>query len=91
MRGQCLLALDRDNKDEARRAFVTARDFAKRQGAILFERRAEAALAQLGDTPPAEYAAEPSHAWRTNSHNSLRVRSWCRVSDAGRSRPIQPY
>jgi hypothetical protein len=54
MRGQCLLALDRNNKDEARRAFVTARDFAKRQGAILFERRAEAALAQLGDTPPAE-------------------------------------
>ncbi len=41
---QCLLALDRNNKDEARRAFVTARDFAKRQGAILFERRAEAAL-----------------------------------------------
>jgi class 3 adenylate cyclase len=54
MRGQCLLALDRNNKDEARRAFVTARDFAKRQGAILFERRAEVALAQLGDTPPAE-------------------------------------
>jgi class 3 adenylate cyclase/tetratricopeptide (TPR) repeat protein len=47
VRGECLLALDRNNKDQARRAFATARDIAKRQGAIIFERRAEASLAAL--------------------------------------------
>ena len=36
LRGECLLALDRDNKDEARQAFAAARDIAKRQGAIIF-------------------------------------------------------
>jgi tetratricopeptide (TPR) repeat protein len=46
LRGQCLLALSRTNKDEARRAFMTARDIARRQGAVLFERRADAALAE---------------------------------------------
>jgi class 3 adenylate cyclase/tetratricopeptide (TPR) repeat protein len=50
LRGQCLLALDGANKAEARQTFVTARDVAKRQGAIIFERRAEAALAELGGT-----------------------------------------
>ena len=44
LRGECLLALDRDNKDEARSAFATARDIARRQGAVIFERRAEASL-----------------------------------------------
>jgi class 3 adenylate cyclase/tetratricopeptide (TPR) repeat protein len=48
LRGQCLLALDRANKDAARAAFVIARDVAKRQGAIIFARRADAALAELG-------------------------------------------
>ena len=47
LRGECLLALDRDNKDEARPAFATARDIARRQGAVIFERRAEASLAEL--------------------------------------------
>ncbi len=47
LRGQCLLALDRDAKEEARRAFIAARDIAKRQGATLFRDRAEAALADL--------------------------------------------
>jgi predicted ATPase/class 3 adenylate cyclase len=47
LRGACLLALGRDNKDEARRAFTTARDSARRQGAIVFERRAEASLAEV--------------------------------------------
>ncbi len=47
LRGLCLLALDRANKDEARRAFTTARDIAKQQGAVIFERRAETALADL--------------------------------------------
>jgi class 3 adenylate cyclase/tetratricopeptide (TPR) repeat protein len=44
LRGECLLALDRANKAAARQAFVTARDIARRQGAVIFERRAEALL-----------------------------------------------
>lgn len=44
VRGECLLALSRDNKDAARQAFATARDIARRQGAVVFERRADAAL-----------------------------------------------
>jgi class 3 adenylate cyclase/tetratricopeptide (TPR) repeat protein len=47
LRGLCLLALDRANKDEARASFTTAKDIAERQGAALFARRAEAALAEL--------------------------------------------
>ncbi len=49
LRGHLLLALDRDNRDEARRAFGTARDVAERQGAIILARRAEAALADMAD------------------------------------------
>jgi class 3 adenylate cyclase/tetratricopeptide (TPR) repeat protein len=48
LRGECLLALDRGNKDVARQAFSSARDIAGRQGATVFERRAAAALAELG-------------------------------------------
>jgi tetratricopeptide (TPR) repeat protein len=44
LRGECLLALDRAGKDEARAAFATARDIARRQGAVILERRAEASL-----------------------------------------------
>ena len=47
LRGECLLALGRGNKDEARQAFTTARDSARRQGAVIFERRAEASLAEV--------------------------------------------
>ena len=47
LRGECLLALDRANKDEANRAFAAARNIARRQGAIIFERRAETSLAEL--------------------------------------------
>ena len=47
LRGACLLALDRGNKSEARSAFATAADIAKRQGAVIFERRAEASLSEL--------------------------------------------
>jgi len=47
LRGECLLALNRANKDAARRAFVIARDIARRQGAVIFERRAKASLAEL--------------------------------------------
>jgi class 3 adenylate cyclase/tetratricopeptide (TPR) repeat protein len=47
LRGECLLALDRDNKGEARRAFDTACDVAQRQGAVIFERRARAALSEM--------------------------------------------
>jgi tetratricopeptide (TPR) repeat protein len=47
LRGACLLALDRANKDEARLAFGSARDIARRQGAIIFQRRAETSLAEL--------------------------------------------
>jgi class 3 adenylate cyclase/tetratricopeptide (TPR) repeat protein len=47
LRGECLLALGRGNKDEARQAFATAGDSARRQGAVIFERRAEASLAEV--------------------------------------------
>jgi class 3 adenylate cyclase/tetratricopeptide (TPR) repeat protein len=47
LRGECLLALDRNNKDEARQASARAGEIARQQGAIIFQRRAEAALAQL--------------------------------------------
>jgi class 3 adenylate cyclase/tetratricopeptide (TPR) repeat protein len=47
LRGACLLALDRHNKAEARSAFAIAVDIAKRQGAVIFERRAEASLSEL--------------------------------------------
>ena len=53
LRGECLLALGRDRKAEAREAFATARDVARRQGAVLFERRAEARLAEPDDAQPA--------------------------------------
>ena len=44
LRGECLLALDHDNEDEAQQAFLTARDIASRQGAIILAHRAEASL-----------------------------------------------
>ncbi len=47
LRGLCLVALDRGNKDEARAAFVTAKEIADRQGAVIFARRAETALLGL--------------------------------------------
>lgn len=47
LRGACLLALDRGNKTEARSTFATAADIAKRQGAVIFERRAQASLSEL--------------------------------------------
>jgi class 3 adenylate cyclase/predicted ATPase len=47
LRGECLLALGHGNKDEARGAFATARDSARQQGAVIFERRAEASLAEV--------------------------------------------
>jgi class 3 adenylate cyclase/tetratricopeptide (TPR) repeat protein len=49
LRGACLLALDRDNKNEARSAFATALDIATRQGAVIFQRRAEASLSELSN------------------------------------------
>ena len=48
LRAECLLSLDRRNKAEAQRAFTTARDDARQQGATLFERRAAARLDELG-------------------------------------------
>ena len=47
LRGECLLALDRDNKVEARQTFATARSIAQRQRAVIFERRAEASLSRV--------------------------------------------
>ena len=47
LRGECLLALGRDNKDEARSAFTTAGNIAKRQGAVILERRAAVSLSAL--------------------------------------------
>jgi predicted ATPase/class 3 adenylate cyclase len=50
LRGECLLALGRDNKDEARSAFATALDIARRQGAIVLQRRAEATISELSNS-----------------------------------------
>jgi class 3 adenylate cyclase/tetratricopeptide (TPR) repeat protein len=50
LRGECLLALGRDRKEEARQAFATARDVARQQGAVIFERRAEASLAEVANS-----------------------------------------
>jgi len=47
LRGECLQALDRHNKTEARSAFAIAIDIAKRQGAVIFERRAQASLSKF--------------------------------------------
>jgi class 3 adenylate cyclase/tetratricopeptide (TPR) repeat protein len=47
LRGECLLALDRNNKEEARQAFTTASEIARRQRAVIFRRRAEASLKEL--------------------------------------------
>ena len=47
LRGACLLALDRGNRSEARSSFATAADIARRQRAVIFERRAEASLSDL--------------------------------------------
>ena len=47
LRGASLLALDRRNKAEAQSAFTTAIDIARCQGAVIFQRRAEAAWSEL--------------------------------------------
>jgi hypothetical protein len=47
LRGACLLALDRNNKEEAYRTFAIAADIAKHQGAVILERRAQASLSDL--------------------------------------------
>lgn len=47
LRGVCLLALDRGNKTEARSTFATAANIAKRQGAAILERRAQASLSEF--------------------------------------------
>jgi predicted ATPase len=49
LRGECLLALDRNNKNEAQLAFAAARDIARRQGAIIFQRRAETSLSTIAN------------------------------------------
>jgi predicted ATPase/class 3 adenylate cyclase len=41
LRGECLLAIDRGNNEEAHQAFTTAAYIARRQGAIVFQRHAE--------------------------------------------------
>jgi class 3 adenylate cyclase/tetratricopeptide (TPR) repeat protein len=47
LRGECVLAIDRNNKEDARRAFAAARDIANQQGAVILARRAEASLANV--------------------------------------------
>jgi class 3 adenylate cyclase/tetratricopeptide (TPR) repeat protein len=47
LRGECLLALGQENKDEARQIFTTARDIARRQGAVVLERRSEESLSAI--------------------------------------------
>jgi tetratricopeptide (TPR) repeat protein len=44
VRGECVLAIDRRNKNDAREAFAAARDIANQQGALVLARRAEASL-----------------------------------------------
>src|SRR5215831_3901114 len=53
LRGECLLAIDHANKEGAGRAFSTARDIARRRGAVIFERRAEASLLKITGKPDA--------------------------------------
>jgi hypothetical protein len=48
LRGECLLSLSRRNKANARQAFMTARDVARLQGAMLFELRAKTGLVEMG-------------------------------------------
>jgi class 3 adenylate cyclase/tetratricopeptide (TPR) repeat protein len=47
LRGECLLALDRRNKKEARLAFETAQSIARQQGATIFERAALASISKV--------------------------------------------
>ena len=70
LRGECLLALGRD-RDEARQAFATARDISRQHGAVISARRAEAAVALLGDTPFAGVAAMPSRQITLASHSEV--------------------
>jgi tetratricopeptide (TPR) repeat protein len=49
LRAKCLLALGRDHEEEARQALMTARDVARQQGAVIFERRAEVSLAGVAN------------------------------------------
>ena len=49
LRGECLLAMDRKNKDEARQVFMVARDIANRQGVLILARRAEASLLRVAN------------------------------------------
>jgi predicted ATPase/class 3 adenylate cyclase len=53
LRGECGLALGGGNDDEARRDFAIAREIAIRQGAVIFERRASASLAEFCNNPTA--------------------------------------
>jgi hypothetical protein len=67
LRGECLLALDRNNKAQARSTFATAANIASRQGAVIFERRAEASLSEFAtlrcdQSPPVRHLGlRPSH------------------------------
>jgi hypothetical protein len=45
-----LLALGRDNKDEARSAFAAALEIAGRQGAVILQHRAEVAISELSNS-----------------------------------------
>jgi len=47
LRALCLLAIDRDNKQEARSQLATAVEIARRQGASMLERRAQTSLSEL--------------------------------------------
>jgi predicted ATPase len=51
LRALCLLALDRNNKLEARSHLATAVEVARRQGATILERRAQASLAEFAMGP----------------------------------------
>ena len=47
LRGECLLALGRDNKEDARLSVRERSRHSRRQGAVIFERRAEASLSEV--------------------------------------------
>ena len=85
LRGACLLALDRRNKAEARSAFATAADIAKRQGAVIFERRARGFIVRVCGIGSCVAAVERCLRCRFMAHRviSLRCEIWSLSGHSG--------
>ena len=78
LRGECLLALGRGNKDEARQAFAAARDIAIRQGAIIFSAAPKHPLARLRIFGLSDSGSATVGSQRT----ARKVGSWHMVADS---------